>query len=121
MNGFLNKSVAGVVMRTYGSGNMCSTCKEVINVLECAVSREVLIVNITQCLHGGISAGYETGEVNKQINSAEAIILFFQILYTIGVTPGYDMTVEAAFTKLCYVLGFPELSYQKRVNVCGRS
>ena len=42
----------------------------------------------------------------------------FQVLDDVGIISGYDMTVEAAYTKLCVVLGYPDLSYNERVQVC---
>ncbi|RXG56586.1 L-asparaginase [Armadillidium vulgare] len=85
----LQPPTAGAVLQTYGSGNIPSNRKDLLEILKEATSRGVLIVNITQCSHGGVEAIYETGE----------------ILRDAGVFPGFDMTPEAALTKLSYITG----------------
>lgn len=43
--------------------------------------------------------------------------LLLQILEDLGIISGEDMTVEAALTKLIFILGLPGLTFQQRVIV----
>ncbi|XP_074034162.1 L-asparaginase isoform X3 [Leptinotarsa decemlineata] len=101
LNSFLECSLKGIVIQSYGSGNIPSKRNDLLSVFKKAVEKEMLIVNITQCSRGSVHASYEPGKVFKDI----------------GIICGRDMTAEAALTKLAYVLALPGLSFQQRVQM----
>ncbi|PSJ46662.1 L-asparaginase 1 [Zobellella endophytica] len=93
----------GVVMLSFGVGNPPDANTELMAALAAAVERGIVIVNRTHCLYGKVDQGtYATG------NS----------LNRIGVTPGGDLTLEAAFAKLHYLLAMEQDPARVRELMC---
>lgn len=84
-----DQEVDGLILRTFGAGN-APMDPTFLKVLGDAVLQGTLILNITQCYHGGVDMNrYRAGrELQDQ-----------------GVVSGADMTKEAALTKMMWVLG----------------
>ncbi|XP_015113146.1 uncharacterized protein LOC107038514 [Diachasma alloeum] len=95
---FLQPPIEGVVLQTFGAGNIPINRHDIVQELRNATSRGVLVVNTTQCSRDGVTPAYESGK----------------LLVDAGVTVGYDMTPEAALTKLSYVLSKTEWDIQKK-------
>lgn len=86
---FLRPPLEGLVLETYGSGNAPDARADLLEAIADATRRGVIVLNVTQCLKGTVSAAYQAGRA----------------LADIGVLPGADLTPEAALTKLCWLLG----------------
>lgn len=82
-------ALRGIVMRSFGSGNAPQS-PWLMKVLKNATERGVMILNISQCVSGFVEMSrYDAGYQLKDV----------------GVISGHDSTVEAAVTKMMFLLG----------------
>jgi len=82
-------AVRGIVLLSYGAGNVPDADSGFVAAIERAVRQGVVVLNITQCVSGSVAQGtYATSAA----------------LSRIGVVAGADMTLEAAFAKLHFLL-----------------
>ena len=99
--------IMGVLLKSLGAGNAPNEAW-FLDVVRQAIERGVVVVNITQCTNGCVMPmRYVTG---KELSDA-------------GCVSGYDLTSEAAITKLMYLLGqglsAEEVKRQMATSLCG--
>ncbi|MFD0939291.1 asparaginase [Pedobacter boryungensis] len=81
--------VDAIILEAFGSGNT-TTAPWFIDCLQKAISDNKIIIDISQCKGGSVQLGvYETSRKLQQM----------------GIVSGYDLTFEAAVTKLMYLMG----------------
>ena len=82
-------NLKGIILETYGAGNAPSE-DWFLDIIEEGVKKGIVIVNVTQCASGSVEMNrYRAGKT----------------LQNIGVLSGYDITTEAAVTKLMFLFG----------------
>lgn len=86
---FKAPGLKGIVLETYGTGNL-PEFTWLLNLLEEAVDRGLVLVNVSQCVAGAVEQGLYTTSSRLQ---------------EIGVISGLDIVTEAALTKLMHLLG----------------
>lgn len=78
-----------IILRSYGVGNLPNHNKSLMDALQRASNKNVILVNISQCLQAEIIQGQYACS---------------SILNTMGVISGAEMTLEATYTKLHFLL-----------------
>ena len=82
------QKLKGIVIETFGNGNIPSYGNTLLPIIEQAFSHGTVVVVISQCSQGTVSLGtYETSNALKEA----------------GAVCGYDLTTEAAVSKLYYL------------------
>lgn len=102
------RAYQGVVIEGYGLGGMPVFETSVMNKLESLIQDKIPVLMSTQCIYDGVNL--ETYEVGVTANR-------------IGIVSTYDMTPDAAYTKLMWALGYTrdynEIMKILRSNYCG--
>lgn len=104
LHNILQPPLQGLVLEAYGVGNGPDRDHQFLDVLGEAAGRGVVILDCTQCLQGTVDLDdYATGAALKEA----------------GVISGYDMTSEAALTKLYYLfsIGYSSEEVEERMSV----
>ncbi|MCW8886459.1 MAG: asparaginase [Motiliproteus sp.] len=104
----LKLPIDGLILQSYGVGNAPDRDTKFLQLLESTISQGTTVVNLSQCLYGRVEpSSYATGSA----------------LARTGVVNGYDMTLEAAFTKLHHLfalnLDHAEVRQQMETSLCG--
>lgn len=87
-NNIMTKSLKGVVIETFGAGNIPSDAKSLLPIIREAFANGTVVTVCTQCPQGTVHLGtYETSNALKEA----------------GAVSGKDMTTEAAVAKLYYL------------------
>ncbi|VFP79942.1 asparaginase [Candidatus Erwinia haradaeae] len=85
---FTQDPVKALILRSYGVGNAPQN-QNFLKEIRLAIKQDIIVVNLTQCMFGKVNmAGYTTGHA----------------LEDAGVISGFDLSLEAALTKLYYLL-----------------
>lgn len=73
---FLQPPIRGVVLQTYGAGNLPGNRSDIMAELKAATDRGVIVINCSQCFKGSVTAVYQTGHVRKfRYNSYQTCVL----------------------------------------------
>ena len=94
----------GVVLETFGAGNIPSTGNYLLHIIEKAYKSGTIITVCSQCMQGTVTLGqYATSKA----------------LHDIGAVNGKDMTTEAALTKLYHLfsLDIPKEEIKQRMSM----
>lgn len=95
-----------IVLELYGTGNLSARKASLVEALDAAVAKGIVIVATSQCLRGSVNLG--TYALGRKLEA-------------IGVLSAYDMTTEAVVAKLSYLLSWPDMSRARLTEFMGRS
>ncbi len=84
------EGLRGLILETFGSGNAPASEWFLNAIEECAIKRDVVVFNVSQCKCGSV-------DMNAYSNGI--------ILKNAGVISGNDITFESALSKLFFLLG----------------
>ena len=93
--------IKGIVLRTYGTGN-APTASWFIEAIRDVVNRGIIVLNVTQCVNGGVHTRYLAGDM----------------LAATGVISGHDLTFEAAMTKMMFLFGLGLDNEEVKKKLC---